>query len=436
MSVKCAVIGNLSGCGAREDAIACFLAQSPRVDEVLFIPGNGSLRPKYRRISVPAEIHDQQSYIQWLQKLAATEKINLSVIGPESLLIDGVVDHWPRHLKIWGTNGRTARLEGSKAFAVQLMTELGIAIPFSKIFTDLREAIDWLATQPKNRGWVVKDDGQAAGKGVEITSNRRQTADVITRKMQKNRCIVVQEILVGREVSAIFLVGYGGLIVPLTPAQDYKRAFDPECETENPMTGGMGCVSPVNYINAATMDFIREKMVRPIVMATNFTGTFYAGIMLTKDGPKMLEINVRFGAPETEVQLTRMQDDLFVWLTSLLEGGLPYDRPEISWNNQAAVGVVMTDSCYPAPVPKWHNSLEIFGIKEAEAMENVFVYQGGTGSFNDQPNRILTQGGGRRLTVVALADNQIKAAERAYEAVKKIHWSHCRYREKIGIAEQ
>lgn len=430
--LTCMVVGSRGGCGGREDTLAWKLAQSPKVGKVYAVPGNGSRHPKCINLDLHSEIRNQEDYLNLLTDLACFENIQLTVVGPENLLVDGIVNRWPKHLKIWGPNSKAAKLEGSKAFAKMLMRELGIPTAPFVIFTSCEDSLNWLKDQPEDMGWAVKDDGLAAGKGVFITDNRIETECTIKTLFydpvfkSANSKIVIEKKLVGRELSAIFMIGVGGLIIPLEPAQDYKRELEDDLGRN---TGGMGGYSPVD-IDAEMSDFIKEKMVRPLVNATSFVGTFYAGVMVTTEGPMLLEVNARFGDPETQVTLPRMEDDLYEWMDALLDGHLPQGKTEIAWSKKCAVGVVLADSLYPGSIPKVHYGKKIIGLDEVAKMKDILVFHAGT--TRNYRQEILTNGG-RVINVVGLGDNIPLARDRAYEAVRMIHWDNCRYRHDIAL---
>ena len=413
------------GGGGREHALAWKAAQSPRVREVLVAPGNaGTLRePNLRNVPVAAEDIDA------LVGLARDEGVDLTIVGPEQPLVEGIADRFDAEgLKCFGPRAAAARLEGSKAFTKDFLARHGIPTGAYAAFEALEPALDYVRAQ--RAPIVVKADGLAAGKGV-IIARTVDEAEATVKTMLEQRTfgeagarVVVEEFLEGEEASFIAMVD-GTDIVPLASSQDHKARDDGD---SGPNTGGMGAYSPAPVVTAAMHDRIMREVMRPTVegLAADgiaYRGFLYAGIMIDADGvPNVLEFNCRFGDPETQPILMRLRSDLVELCLHSFDGTLGQAR--VDWDPRAALGVVMASGGYPGSYDK---GAEIHGLDE-DLGEAIKIFHAGT---RDDNGRVVTDGG-RVLCAVALGDSVTDAQRRAYEAVETISWDGAFYRTDIG----
>jgi phosphoribosylamine--glycine ligase len=413
------------GGGGREHAIVHALLKSPRNPEVLVAPGNGGTAGIANNI--PGLAIDNARAVA---DFAAENKVDLVVIGPEGPLVAGAADALhARGVKVFGPSGLAARLEGSKGFAKGIMRRNGIPTGESRSFTEREFTQALHALDIAKFPVVVKADGLAAGKGVTIAKDRRE-AEVAIRACfdglfgEAGETVLLEEFLEGPECSLLAFVD-GETVTVMPPAQDHKRAFDGDA---GPNTGGMGVYSPVPGIDEetlATMKMLLEKTVAGMHKENlRFRGVLYGGFVITKDGPKVLEYNARFGDPETQVLLPRLQTDLIDVMLAVAEGRL--NSQHVKWSEQAAVCVVLAAGGYPGDYDKGD---VITGIADAEALPGVTVYHAGTELREDGT---LVTAGGRVLGVTALAPTLAQARERAYEAAGKIHFKGMQMRTDIA----
>ena len=402
------------GGGGREHALAWKLAASPRVTRVYVAPGNGGTARDRRLTNVPITAIDE------LADFAAREGIAFTVVGPEAPLAAGIVDVFrARGLRIFGPTREAARLESSKDFAKSFMKRHGIPTAEYRTFTDAFAARRYV--EERGAPIVVKADGLAAGKGVSVCAGRDEAlaaVDQIARQKVFGSAgdrIVIEERLDGQEASVLALVD-GETIVTLSPAQDHKPAWDGD---RGPNTGGMGAYCPAPVVDDATLHWVEERILVPTVHAMKrarrpFRGVLYAGLMMTRQGPKVLEYNVRFGDPECQPLLMRLRTDLVDLLEATVEGKL--DRfGTLDWDPRPAVCVVMASEGYPGKYTTGH---PIRGLSAAEQLPDVKVFHSGTAVKNDQ----VVTAGGRVLSVTALGANIAQAKLQAYRAVKCIRW--------------
>jgi len=399
------------GSGGREHALAHVLA---RTAEVVVTPGNPGIEGSTS--TAPEEVH-----------------ADLYVIGPEAPLVDGLADRLRADGRlVFGPGADGARLEGSKAWMKQVLADAGVPTARYGSFTELGAALEFLKSLPGP--YVVKTDGLAAGKGVLVTESIDEAAEDVQHKLSGSsfgdagRTVVIEEGLSGPELS-VLAVCDGRRAVPLAPAQDFKRALDGDA---GPNTGGMGAYSPVPVAGSDVVDAVMQDAVMPTLAALrkdgiDYRGVLYAGLMLTADGPKVLEYNVRFGDPEAEVVLPRLSSDLAELLAEAAAGSLQ-TTPEFV--TDACVTVVLASEGYPAS-PRTGDVIE--GIDAASALPGVTVFCAGVGA--DDAGRLLTAGG-RVLDVTATGATIGEARERAYAAVERISWPGRHHRtdiaEKIG----
>ncbi len=413
------------GQGGREHALVWKLAQSPKVDQVFCAPGNAGTEQDGTNVDISSKD------IERLVRFAQSEKIDLTVVGPEAPLVQGIADAFRQAgLRIFGPSRAAALLEGSKVFAKQLMRKANVPTAEFQVFDDVDAAIRYVETR-EDDNLVVKVDGLAAGKGVTVCSTKDQAKAAIRAAMVEKKFgdsgnrIVIEERLVGQEASILAIVD-GNTIVTLEPSQDHKRAYDND---EGPNTGGMGAYSPTPLITSDLMEEIIRKILVPTVHTMRvegrpFRGVLYAGLMITNQGPKVLEFNVRFGDPEAQPVLMRLKSDLFEILYAASEGRLNEIR-RLEWDPRAAVCVVMAAEGYPGSYRKGD---VIRGLDEAAKLPDVKVFHAGTVRQGDQ---VLTNGG-RVLGVTALGKNIPEAKLRAYQAVKCIRWDGAWCRKDIS----
>jgi phosphoribosylamine--glycine ligase len=412
------------GQGGREHAIVSQLARNPSVDRLFAAPGNAGIAEA--ATCEPIAAADVAGIADFVER----ESIDLTVVGPEAPLVAGLVDELQaRGLPAFGPTRDAARIEGSKAWAKELCRKHGIPAPASETFTDYEAARGHL--DALHAPYVVKADGLAAGKGVTVAEDA-ETADRALRACLIDRVfgeagarVLVEEFLSGREVSALAITD-GRHVVPLEPAQDFKRVGDGDT---GPNTGGMGAYSPVPFVD----DELRTRIGAQILEATiraleeegvRYRGALYAGLMLTDRGPLVLEFNCRFGDPETEAVLPRLESDLGELLLASVEGNLAHYR--VRWRREASVTVVLASGGYPGD---HRTGVPISGLKEAAAESNVEVYHAGT-ALKD--GRVVTAGG-RVLAVSALGHDLADARDRAYAAASLISFEGMHYRRDVAL---
>lgn len=411
------------GGGGREHALAWKLAQSPRVSKLYAAPGN----PGIARVAECVPVRDDA--IAELAGLAARERIDLTVVGPEGPLAQGLADRFTeRGLPVFGPTRAAAELEASKVFAKTLFARHGIPTARFGTFDDPAEARAF--ARGLGGPAVVKADGLAAGKGAivcqDLEAAERAIGDMLERRVfgAAGARVVVEERLEGEEVS-VFALTDGDIVCPLAAAQDHKAVFDGD---QGPNTGGMGAYSPAPVVDAALAQRILETVVRPTIRAMAlegrpYRGVFYAGLMLTREGPKLLEINARFGDPECQVLMPRLAEDLVPLCQAVAEGkGL---SEAVAWRSEAAVCVVLASRGYPG---RYETGFPISGIEAAEACPGVTVFYAGT---TVRDGRLVT-GGGRVLGVTALGADIPAAIAGAYAAVGQIRFEGMHFRRDIG----
>lgn len=399
------------------------IRQSPLVKEVYCAPGNAGIARQAR--CVPLGVGD----LQGLVGFARRERIDLTVVGPEEPLVKGITERFQQEgLTVFGVSSKAAILEGSKSYAKKLMKRYGIPTAAFEIFGEPQEARNYV----KSRGvpLVLKADGLAAGKGVFVCRSLeeayRAIEEIMVRKSfgQAGEKVVVEDCLEGEEASFLAITD-GETVVPFPAAQDHKAVFDND---EGPNTGGMGAYSPAPVMTDALARCVMEDIMLPTVRAMAqegrpYKGILYAGLMISKEGPKVLEFNVRLGDPEAQPLMVLLKSDLVPLLLAALDGRLSQVKPV--WENGAAVCVVMASGGYPGPYQK---GKIISGLDEAESMKGVVVFHAGT---KWEGGRFLTDGG-RVLGVTAQGQQVAEAIDRAYKAVGQIHWEGVHYRKDIG----
>jgi phosphoribosylamine---glycine ligase len=411
------------GSGGREHALVWKIKQSPRVDKIYAAPGSSAIAELAECISINPE------EIAKLADFAESEKIDLTVVGPELPLTLGISDLFEsRGLRIFGPNKAAAQLEGSKAFAKKLLVDNRIPTAAFENFTDAAAAKRYLTRQ--GSPYVIKADGLAAGKGVLICADRQEAEAAIDEILVARTFgsagdkVVIEEFLDGEEASFMVLTD-GEHVLPLASSQDHKRVFD---DDKGPNTGGMGAYSPAPVITGPMHERILREILAPLLFGLKqqhirYRGVLYVGLMIGKDGPKVLEFNARFGDPECQPIVMRLKSDIVPLFEATIDGRLDQIQPE--WHEQAAVCVVLTSKGYPGA---YHKRKEIHGLEQLQEWSNGFVFHAGTAKEN---SHWLTVGG-RVLGVTARGDNIATAVQHVYSAVEKISWQGMHYRKDIG----
>ena len=411
------------GSGGREHALAWKIAQSKLLSRQFCAPGNPGTAGVAENIDIGADC------IAELVKFAKAESIELTVVGPEAPLADGIVDAFTAEgLTIFGPSAAAAKIEADKAFCKKLLRSASVPTAEGRIFDNLRDAKTYIAS--RDQSLVVKASGLAAGKGVFLCSDPEEALAAAEKIMgeqifgEAGQTIVVEEMLQGQEASILALVD-GTNIYVLEASQDHKAIGDGDT---GPNTGGMGAYSPAPVVTEEVMDQVVSGILVPSVDTLNRSGTpyrglLYAGIMITPGGPKLLEYNVRFGDPETQPLMARLKSDLVEALLAVCRGEL--DKVGLDWDPRPAVCVVMASGGYP---DSYEKGKVIEGVEEASKLKDVVVFHAGTAM---KDGRLVTAGG-RVLGVTALGDDIAAAKARAYEAVSKINFEGAYYRRDIS----
>ena len=412
----------LIGSGGREHALAWSISASPLCDRLFVAPGN----PGTARLgtNVVLDVADHRAVIDFCRTMA----IDFVVVGPEGPLVAGLVDDIESAgIKAFGPGKQAAQLEGSKAFTKDLCAEFGIPTAAYRRFTDAQAAKAYI--RQNSVPIVVKADGLAAGKGVVVATTAEEAEDAIDMMLgggfgEAGAEVVIEAFLDGEEAS-FFALCDGVTALPFGTAQDHKRVGDGD---EGPNTGGMGAYSPAAVLTPELQARVMRDIIEPTLAGmrargTPYTGILYAGLMLTDNGPQLIEYNARFGDPETQVLLPRLKSDLVTALLAATDGALK--TISLQWADKAALTVVMAAKGYPGAFERGSN---IDGIADAEALDHVLVFHAGTKQDGD---RILANGG-RVLNVTAIGRTITEAQRRAYEAVSKIEWEEGFCRGDIG----
>ncbi|WP_242144307.1 MULTISPECIES: phosphoribosylamine--glycine ligase [unclassified Bacillus cereus group] len=406
------------GRGGREHALAWKFAQSEQVGKVYVAPGNEGMRD----VATPIDIEEND--FDALILFAKENNIGFTFVGPEIPLMNGIVDRFEAEgLRVFGPNKAAAVIEGSKAFAKELMKKYDIPTAAYETFTDYEEAVAYIKTV--GAPIVIKADGLAAGKGVTVAMTLEDALEAVQEMLQdvkfgeSSKKVVIEEFLDGQEFSLMAFVN-GTTVHPMVIAQDHKRAFDGD---KGPNTGGMGAYSPVPQIPQSAVSEAVEKILHPTAKAMiqegrSFTGILYAGLILTKEGPKVIEFNARFGDPETEVVLPRLENDLVDVCHAVLDNR----ELTLKWSKEAVIGVVLASKGYPESYEK---GAIISGL---ETLEDVIVFHAGT---KMQHGDFVTNGG-RVLFVTCKAHDLQSAKEQVYTEVEKIKSDGLFYRNDIG----
>ena len=411
------------GSGGREHTLIWKIAQNPKVSQIYCAPGNAGISQLAQCIDINAD------NIEELVDFAKKEKIDLTVVGPELPLSKGIVNEFNRwSLKIFGPSKEATEIESSKVFSKYLMKKYNIPTANYEVFGNSKEALNYIKQQAFPL--VIKADGLAAGKGVFIVKNLDQAGDALDILMEEKKFgeagkqVVIEEFLEGEEVSILAFCD-GKAVVPMISSQDHKKIFDND---QGSNTGGMGAYSPVPFYTAEIKEKVCREILKPAVKGLQneereYKGVLYAGLILTKEGPKVLEFNARFGDPETQVVLPGLKTDLLDILNAVIEGSL--HKINIEWKNNSAVCVVVASGGYPG---KYQKDKVISGLERLKKMEDVIAFHAGT-KFQD--GKIVTSGG--RVLGITACDNTIsKAKEKAYEGVEEIYFEDMYYRKDIA----
>ncbi len=419
------------GSGGREHALVWKLSQSKLVDKILCEPGNGGISQLAECLDITVDNFEE------LLRFSCKEKIDLTVVGPEAPLAKGMANEFRNYkLNIFGPTKEAAQLEASKIFAKELMKRYGVPTADFKVFDHPQKAKDYV--QKRGVPCVIKAEGLALGKGVVVAKTEEEAFTAIEEMMEKRvfgkagERIIIEDYLEGEEASIIALVD-GKTFILLEPSQDHKRIFD---QDRGPNTGGMGAYSPTPMIEERTLEEVSKRIISPTLDALAkegilYQGALYAGIMLTRKGAMVLEFNVRFGDPETQAILPRLQSDLLeVLMCAGTQRLSAFTRlGGLRWTNQACVCVVCAAEGYPGSYEK---GKEIFGLEEAEKLEEVVIFHAGTKLVKEGGERRFFTNGGRVLGVSAKDKDIEKARRRVYAAIERIHFAGMHYRRDIG----
>lgn len=419
MSVDVLLIGS----GGREHALAWKLKQSPQTGKLYIAPGNGGTRTLGENIPIGVTEFEK------LADFAAEKKVGLTVVGPDDPLALGIVDFFrARGLRVWGPTKAAAQIEASKAFSKQLMADAGIPTAAFKIFTDYKEALEYI--HAKGAPIVVKASGLALGKGVYVCQTLEEAEqalkEIMLDKLFKDAGdeIVIEEFLDGQEIS-IHVLSDGKDFLMFPPSQDHKPVGEGDT---GPNTGGMGTIASVPWVSTDVLVSVGQDVVRPTLDAlakrgAPFVGLLYPGLKMTSKGPKVLEFNARFGDPETQVYMRLMKSDILDLFEACVDGNLAVQK--IEWNSGFATNIVLASGGYPGEYKK---GLPIAGIEDAEKIPGVIVFHAGTKVENGQ----LVTNGGRVLSISAVGATLKESLARAYEAADKIKFEGKYMRRDIG----
>ncbi|KFL43073.1 phosphoribosylamine--glycine ligase [Lysinibacillus sp. BF-4] len=407
------------GSGGREHAIAKQFAQSPSVESVFVAPGNDGMKQDAKLVAIGA------TDFEALADFAKDNAIDLTFVGPEQPLAEGIVDYFTaRDLVIFGPTKVAAQIEGSKSYAKDIMNKYGIPTAAHATFTDAASAVTYIKEQ--GAPIVIKADGLAAGKGVIVAMTEQEAIEAVEDMIGNQRFgdsssrVVVEEFLDGEEFSFMSFV-HKGQIYPMVIAQDHKRAYDGD---KGPNTGGMGAYSPVPQISQAIVDEAYRSVVVPTVKAmeaegASFTGILYAGLILTNSGPKVIEFNARFGDPETQVVLPRMTSDFGAFMMALMK-----EQPfELTWSDEAMLGVVIAAEGYPGDLQKGNSLPDLTQLSSTLA-----VYHAGT----KLEGETFVGNGGRVILVGAKAATLQEAQQKVYAGIAQYEWDKFFFRKDIG----
>ncbi|SDI40942.1 phosphoribosylamine--glycine ligase [Alteribacillus bidgolensis] len=404
------------GSGGREHVIAKKLAESPKVEQVYAAPGNPGMQNAAECIDIKEEDHEG------LIRFVKEKEMAFTVVGPEAPLLAGVVNHFEEAgLKVFGPTQEAALIEGSKSYAKSLMHRYEIPTGSYEVFSDYEEAAAYI--EKKGVPIVIKADGLAAGKGVTVAFSKQEALAALRDILEDNKFgdagseVVLEEYLDGEELSLMAFV-HGETVVPMVGAQDHKRAYN---DDQGPNTGGMGAYSPVPQFTSDDIDRAVREVLQPaasglVKEGRSFTGILYAGLMMTENGPKVIEFNARFGDPEAQVVLPRLKSDLSSVILELLNGGVP----ELEWSNDAVLGVVAASKGYPGSYEKYKP------LNALPSSEHLYF-----AGVEKEGNQLLTAGG-RVLLIAEKASKLKQARDTVYQKLEKLDTEYLFYRTDIG----
>ncbi len=412
------------GGGGREHALIWKISRNSSISKIYAAPGNAGVCNVAHCFDVDTTDNETMA------RFAEDEQIDLTVVGPEAPLAAGIVDTFYAHgLRVFGPNKEAAQMEGSKKFAKNIMNKYGIVTAKSETFTDYNKALAYL----KEVGVpvVIKADGLAAGKGVTVCEDLETARTAIKECLVDKRfgaagdIVMIEEYLEGPELTVMALTD-GETVLPMRPAQDHKPVFDGD---KGPNTGGMGAYSPVPKVKQKTLDWVETEVLQKTVAGLRqegiiYRGVLYAGLILTDDGPKVLEFNCRFGDPEAQVVLPLLNSDLVEIMLALTEGNLKDYK--LNWSNKMCVSVVMASGGYPG---SYEEGKEITGIDTLGDISGLMVFHAGTKHVDDK----VVTAGGRVLNIVGLGNDIHEARDKVYSAVERIHFDGAHYRKDIAL---
>lgn len=411
------------GSGGREHALVWKLAQAKNVSEIFCAPGNAGTSQIAKNINISSDD------IEGLLSFAKENKIDLTVVGPEAPLVLGIVDIFKKSgLKVFGPSKEAAQLEGSKIFSKKIMQKYNIPTASFGSFDNIEEAKDFINKTPAPL--VVKADGLAAGKGVIICKTKEEAISAVELMISKKEFgdagskVLIEEFLTGEEASILCFTD-GETIIPMASSQDHKRIFDND---EGPNTGGMGAYSPAPVVTEALLAQIDKEILKPTINGMKsegipYSGVLYVGVMVTKDGPKVLEYNARFGDPETQCILPRLKNDLADVMLKIIDNKL--SSVKLEWDERPAVCIVLAAGGYPGSYKK---GTEIEGLDMARNLDNLIVFHAGTKEIEGK----ITTSGGRVLNVVGIGKDIKSAIAQGYKGVSCIKFDGMQYRTDIG----
>ena len=411
------------GSGGREHTLVWKISQSPKVDKIYCAPGNAGIAELAECVDIMADD------INGLAGFALSHQIDLTVVGPEIPLVKGIVDLFEsRGLKIFGPSRQAALLEGSKVFSKEIMLKYGVPTAGAEIFSSFKKAKDYI--QAKGAPLVVKADGLAGGKGAVVCHSLDQaleaTEDIMQKKIfgESGNRILVEDCLFGEEISFIVFTD-GENIVPMASSQDHKRIYDGD---KGPNTGGMGAYSPAPMITKDLSEKIMQEIIRPVINGLasegkRYKGVLYAGLIITDEGPKVIEFNVRFGDPESQAVIPRLKNDLIDIINDIIDGRL--SAGSLDWDERPCVCIVGASGGYPGSYKK---GKLILGLQDVAGAKDIILFHAGTKLSGQQ---VLTDGG-RVLGVTALGEDIKETIDRAYQAIEKIDFEGIYYRKDIG----
>ena len=419
------------GSGGREHCLAWKLARSPRIDRIYVAPGNGGTTWEGRpgQLALSENVAIEATDMSGLVAFARNSGIDLTVVGPEAPIVAGIVDAFAAAgLRIFGPTRAAAQLEGSKAFAKRFMLEHGIPTGRAEILGQYSAARRYL--REVGAPIVVKANGLASGKGVMVCATLDEAEQALRTTMVERAFgdagseVLIEEKLEGQEVSLLAFCD-GHTVVPMVPAQDHKAVYDGD---RGPNTGGMGCYAPARLMTPELIAQVMREVLQPTVdgmraLGTPYVGVLYAGLMITDQGPRVLEFNCRFGDPEAQVILPLLQTDLVNVIEACVEGRLPHVG--VRWQDASAACVVLASGGYPG---RYERGRTVVGLQEAAGLDNVFAFHAGTGR---EGKRVVTSGG-RVLGITAVGPTLACVLERAYAAVERVHFEGIHYRRDIG----